>query len=104
MILSADWHDDVLPPFGQVRHRRAGRTRRQLGFPEYFSRGLVIRAELVPERIPGNARNSVAAFADEEQCLGDERRGTAGGPERRKVQVLQRRMIPRTVAVGNLPR
>src|SRR5687767_3696322 len=93
MVLSADRHDDVLAAPEQVGHRGPGRSGGQFGLPHDFSRGLVVGAELVAERIFRDAGNGVAALADEQQRFGDQRRRPAGGAERRQVQALERRVI-----------
>src|SRR5262245_18901565 len=104
MVLAADRYDDELTAFVHVGHRRAGGAGGELGLPDHLAGGLVVGAKRVAERILRHAGNRVAAFADEEQRPGDERRRPAGGAERREVEPFQRRMVARSVAVRDLPR
>ncbi len=105
MISRTDRHHDVLLAFDHVGHRSGGRSGRQIHFPDHTAGRFVVRAELRSPRPigAGGSADGVAAFAEKQQCLGEERRGAVRIAERRQVEILQQRMKSWSVAVGPHP-
>src|SRR5580765_1497947 len=111
---AADRDRQVLLAAIEVRHRRPGRPDWQLGFPHQLAALLVEGAYLwrlwrqVGQRSSADRPRvrvvqAAAGLSHEEQVGGEERIAARAVAERARIEILEQRVIPRTVAERRLP-
>jgi hypothetical protein len=113
VVAAADGEHDVLLAAVHIRHRRGGRAREFL-VPDQFASLLVVGAELrrflrrhrqlaIADLERGAAAETARILTDEQQRGSHERTAARTVAERTELQILQQRMIPRTVTNRHLP-
>src|SRR5262249_11566393 len=103
MLLPANRHDNVLLTFVEIRHHRTGRAGVEIRFPHNFAGCFVKRAKLLASAIRRRPHVDLIALADKQERLRRERRRSNRLPERTEVQILEGRMISRTIAIRHHP-
>ena len=103
MLRATDANDDVLLAFVHVCDRRRRRAGAQIDLPRDLPGLLVIGPEHVAPAEFRHADADHVALAHEKERARQQWSGSARLTQRRKVEVLQQRVIAGSIAIGNHP-